>query len=436
MKSKILSLAIIVLLILSIGLPTYAATTKEARAFGSYIVENESGALQSAIDTRLAVQHAREAYSSMGYNSTYVLDPSTTIMRSNFASQPTILLIDGHAGPSGFGFKKSYLGISDVSYLEDPAYLSYNYLPNGSFNNMKLLILMGCYTADSSYNNNIWKESCVRVNSGCTVIGWKGKIYTDSSTAWCKNFNDMLKQGKTVSQALSYADSKIYSDNSIKDRLVLGGLSQTLDWSSTNELSSLLKTDLKNETLIDENNFYYLSESVKYDENNIKNISELISKIYNEKDVDNNYKITISSSVNEDGSGNTKEIFIIDYILQVDGFDTTKGYSVHIEDGEVKYIANNMYIISENGEQKLLSSNDIASLSNGFKMPSNIEQIIGNSKTISARKCLMATPTSYNEKQETQLYYDIDNNKHYVIINTTNNLEHDIKSVVSDYYEI
>lgn len=95
-----------------------------------------------------------------------------------------------------------------------------------------------------------------------------------------------------------------------------------------------------------------------------------------------------------------------------------------------------MNIIKKNGEQKLVSRDDIANLSNGFKMPSNIEQIINESKATSARKCLVATPTSYNEKQEIQLYYDIDNDKHYVIVHTTNNLEHDIKSVVSDYYEI
>lgn len=436
MKNKILSLAVIILVILSICLPTYAATTKSARAFGSYILKNEQGAFQNPIDTRASVENAKNVYSSMGYDSAYIIDPSTIVMRSNFVSQPTILLIRGHAGPDGFGFKKSYLGISNINYLQDSTYLSYNYLPNGSFNNMKLLILMGCSTAGSSSNNNIWKESCVRVNTGCTVIGWKETIYTDSANPWCINFNTMLGQGKTVSQALSYADSKTYLNNSVKNRSVLGGLSQTLDLTSTNELSSLLKTNLKNETLIDEDNFYYLSEIVKYDKNNVDNISELISKIYNEKDIDNNYKMIISNSTNEDDSGNATEITIIDYILQVDGFDTTKGYSVHIEDGEVKYIANNMNIISENGEIELIRSSDVANLSNSFKMPSNIEEIINKSKTTSERKCLMATPNSHNEDQEVQLYYDIDNNKHYVIVNTTNTLEHDIKSIVSDYYEI
>lgn len=436
MKSKILSLivlSIIVLLILSINLPTYATTTNYARAFGSYIVENEPGALQNPIDTRPSVQHAQSVYSSMGYNSSYVIDPSVITMRSNFASQPVILLIRGHAGPDGFGFKNSYLGISDIN---NSSYLSYNNLPSGSFNNMKLLILMGCSTASQSASNNIWRTSYLKVNRGCTVIGWKDKIFTSSANPWCQNFNTALSQGYTVSQAMSYADSQNYINNSVKDRLAMGGLSQTLNLSSTNELSSVLKTNLKEATLIDENNFYSPSETIKYDENNLKNISELISKIYNEKDVENNYKITISNSTNIDDSGNTEDIYIVDYILQVDGFDTTKGYSVRIEDGEVKYIANNMNIIKKNGEQKLVSRDDIANLSNGFKMPSNIEQIINESKATSARKCLVATPTSYNEKQEIQLYYDIDNDKHYVIVHTTNNLEHDIKSVVSDYYEI
>lgn len=440
MKRKILSktiLAVIVLLIFSITLPTYAATTNYARAFGSYISNNKSRFDPKAdMDTREAVEHAQKTYSSMGYTSTYVLDPSVTTMRSNFASKPTILLIDGHAGPNGMTFKSSTLGISNINYLNTPSYLSYNYLPDGSFDNMKLLILMGCSTADPNSTKNIWRESCVRVNTGCTVMGWKDEIFVSHSTPWCKNFNIALSKGKTVSEAMSYADSKIYGNQCMKNRMVLGGLNQTLTLTSVNELSSSLKTNLKDETLIDENNFYYPSETIKYDENNVQKISELISKIYNEKDIENNYKITISNSTYIDDSENTKEIYIIDYILQVDEFDTTKGYSVHIEDGEIKFIANNMNIINKNEEQKLISSNDIANLSNDFKMPSNIEEIINKSKATSARKYLVTIPDSYNEKQEVQLYYDIDNNKHYVIIHTTNNLEHDVKSVVSDYYEI
>ena len=82
------------------------------------------------------------------------------------------------------------------------------------------------------------------------------------------------------------------------------------------------------------------------------------------------------------------------------GLIQQKGYSVHIEDGEVKFIANNMNIINKNEEQKLISSNDIANLSNDFKMPSNIEEIINKSKATSARKYLVTIPDSYNENKK------------------------------------
>ncbi len=58
-----------------------------------YISNNKSRFDPKAdMDTREAVEHAQKTYSSMGYTSTYVLDPSVTTMRSNFASKPTILL--------------------------------------------------------------------------------------------------------------------------------------------------------------------------------------------------------------------------------------------------------------------------------------------------------------------------------------------------------
>ena len=257
---------------------------------------------------------------------------------------------------------------------------------------MKLLVLMGCSTASQNSTSNIWKESCVRVNYRCSVIGWKNVIYTAAANPWCQNFNTALGQGKTVSQAMSYADSQNYINNSVKDRMALGGLSQTLNLSATNEIASVVKDNFETEKAINESNFYYLSEIIEYDENNVKNISEYISKIYNEKNIESNYKITTSNSTNIDDAGNSKEVYIIDYTLQVGGFDTTKGYSIHIEDGKVKYIANNMNLVNKSGEEKSIKDNDIVKLSNDFKMPSNIEEIINKSKATSARKCLVTTP--------------------------------------------
>ncbi len=40
---------------------------------------------------------------------------------------------------------------------------------------------------------------------------------------------------------MSYADSKIYGNECMKNRMVLGGLNQTLTLTSVNELSSSLK---------------------------------------------------------------------------------------------------------------------------------------------------------------------------------------------------
>ena len=107
------------------------------------------------------------------------------------------------------------------------------------------------------------------------LFGWKDEIFVSHSTPWCKNFNIALSKGKTVSEAMSYADSKIYGNECMKNRMVLGGLNQTLTLTSVNELSSSLKTNLKDETLIDENNFYYPSETIKYDENNVQKFQSL-----------------------------------------------------------------------------------------------------------------------------------------------------------------
>lgn len=411
MKNKVLSFTLILLFILCLSLPTFASTGNYAFAIGSYRTApigspTTDDPYPNPIDTREAVQYAANKYTAMGYNGNYRLDPSPATIRSCLNFNPTIVMFDAHGGADGIEFKNSYLTSND-NYNGPLRNIN---IDECNFSQTQLVIYMGCSTAKVGVSN-ITKETSVLLPSRACAIGWKGEIFTNASTKWSKEFHNALANNYTVSNAINYANDSIYVDSTIKELMKYGG-DPVL---SSNSLSTMSSPTLDNKR-------HYITNTVYFNEDNLSNINSLIEEKFNETNL-SNYKTVVTKDCLVTDNENDPDITIIDYILQIDGFTTEYGYTVHIEDNIVKYIV-------DNREGTLPMARSSYTLSNNFS------ELVDNYKNISARAALVEYPTSHNAEQDYILYYDTKTGKRYIIINTTNVTPSGSKMILSDYYEI
>ena len=105
------------------------------------------------------------------------------------------------------------------------------FLFNMNWSDVKLVVFAGCDTAkgfgitDSGLTDpndaaNIAQEAYLR-GADC-AIGWDFEVYANSLGPWCENFNLALAEGKTVNEAIAYANSDNYIWNSVKNVRVYG----------------------------------------------------------------------------------------------------------------------------------------------------------------------------------------------------------------------
>lgn len=207
-----------------------------------------------------------------------------------------------------------------------------------------------CYSSgnnESDYNSIAGRT----MEEGCDVtVGFRQKINPYSATSWNKNYNEKLAEGYGVYDAIVYANSKNYLNNSVKQVNIFheNGVDYNMKigkYRNSNSLQSLESNNILKNT----------NEKMTYSTNNICNAIKSINNDFDLKD----YSVSESSGIiicPENGQIIDNEKYItMNYKLN--DFITTSGYTIRIKNNTVTAIYDNTINSEILSSQKLNLSN-------------------------------------------------------------------------------
>lgn len=210
------------------------------------------------VDTSSSAKNAATNFTIAGYTSYYNIKPTISYLEGNNADgqkrlESDIVFLAGHANYDSMAW--NYLGNggnyncgvyykqSFQSSSSDTQYVGINDL---DLSDTELITFAGCKTANNS--TNLLTKA---VAAGADVaVGFEDSIGTTSATEWRGHYVSGLALGKSVSQAISYADNNFsYDDDSVKTSTYEGTGSTVIKISSKSSIQSNTKYDIK--TFID-----------------------------------------------------------------------------------------------------------------------------------------------------------------------------------------
>lgn len=410
-KRKIGYSIIVCLMIICISNSTYArvryASSIGTEKFKFLNTDDE-------ITTIDIVEDAISYFEDAGYTEAYPhIDPSYSLFASNMIGAEVIELFS-HGGYSSMPFK-SYVGITTGATRTQGSYqyIGLDYLKDAWKDNLLLIGYMGCETAlpkdaenlEDQYKDTITYQSVAYANAG-TAIGFEEKISCSDMEKWAKLFNEYLASGHGVEESALYANNNIrwYKNENIKKWLLVYNTDPNQKigkYHSTAELSSIEESYTRN--VYESNNL--LNKEVKLTLNNDKEIIDELRKIDTSIE-SNNYVITRSKAhiINATGEKKSREIEFVDVNLKIGDFYTDAGYTLEIENNNIKGIYDKNIDIEKQKELLNNKENFQAEL-----YVDKVNEIQKESEKIS----------TYNlnkvdvKENDTRYYYDIKNNKKY-----------------------
>lgn len=269
----------------------------------------------------------------------------------------------------------------------------------------QLAVMMGCGSANNS-TNNIAKTA--NSNGAKVSMGWVYTIYDGDTDTWVTRFYDKLAAGTTIKVARDYANSysSYYDATAIKTQRVYGNESgltiTTTSYKSAPTTEATTKEDFENLASMAEVkaktyslNAVEKNTTINVKSNNTKDlVINYVQKSFDSKLNANDYKIDVTEN---DGQ------LIYDMTLLVNGFQTTVGYTVIIENGEV-IVFDNM-----NSKTKDIVVNNFATKKSTkvFDEKSAIEKAIKENPTFDT------TTITFDS---TQKIYDVEDGKLYFLV--------------------
>ncbi len=228
-----------------------------------------------------------------------------------------IIYFSSHGDPNGLYFYQSGLSIK----RNQGNTTNIINLSNWTLSNTKLMIADACSAAASVDNicRTAWEQG-----ANC-VLGWITTTTTESIN-WLKRFYEYLYRGKTIQQAMDYADSfNDYSaDSNLKSHFAYGDTTQ------------VIKKASKSNTVAELDSRVHAIPTIQFDSQS-KNYDILEKALQQEfPDFDpSQYKITISDT----SKGGLD--FVIDFNKLVNGCWTPTGYTMLFKDGETDVVYDN-----------------------------------------------------------------------------------------------
>lgn len=388
MKKILFALLLFLATINTVSAATYETVSIGTNYKGKWIWD-------TGIDSSGAATNSYNKFNTMtSYTSFLYTKPNATLLKGTNITgtkvlETPIIHLAGHGNSNGMYFK--YYNSADYEtgvlngYNSTSDGVVYAGIKSYDMSKVRLLIFQGCNTATNS--TNIAKSA--NQLGAKTTLGWYDTISTQSNEEWINYFTSKLIQpNTTVSAALSYANSKSYSDSNVKKVNLYGNGNLTLV--STGGLPTPYSINLTNNYISDYNdNEYVVNLHASTDE--VLNVaSEYIkTKIDNEFDLDDFVVNKISES-----------LYDLSYLI--DGYiRTNMGYTIELEGNKISKIYNNM----ENVDSM------------------KIETFKSNAPTSYANK-VKKTVDEYNEtyvidKTEEFDYYDVNTNTVNHIIRIT-----------------
>ncbi|EOD00716.1 hypothetical protein [Caldisalinibacter kiritimatiensis] len=395
----------------------------------------DSGIFDSDIDTSQDAIDAATDFGIAGYTSYYNIKPTYQYLRGDNPNtndprmESEILFFSGHGNYQcvSFNYKKKGGDYKTGIYYGkdyDSSSTGYKYAGIKSYDMSKvdLVTFAACKTADGS--DNITKRA---VSEGAdTAVGWKKSVGATSHTKWLGRYTNELARGKTVQEAVDYANSFSYTDNNVKSVIIEGNKNlkiklSDISFSKINVQNDNVGKDevyLKNINKKEINKIKHKTYNVKQNlEFNVKkaNYNSIIDYIKDEIDSEfdiDDYNIYLTNT--------NKNQAVIDFIYKIGGFETNNSYTVLIKNSKVKKIFHNTI---ENEVKSEIKNNIMNIKTYNLNAKAVAQKIEDNDYTI--------------EEQESKYYYDLQTNKAYMIILTTLKHKPTKTFVKSEYfYEI
>lgn len=270
---------------------------------------------------------AANSWSSCGYSSIYDITPSVQTLSSAVLNS-TIVYFSSHGTQHQLHLPNGvFLSDGKVNATANTVEICDYSLPTA-----KLYIYDACLTASNS--DGTGDNLCTAtIESGVDcVIGWKQSIGVTDARNWQSRFQSQLIAGYSVQDAADFANTFSYNSNSsIKDWRIYGN-NQLVIAESHASLQSAFPCSETDDKL--------LSTNIMLDDFNIKSIETILSTCFSTF-VKETSKITITYTNEE------KTDCVIDYTYLHNGFSTSSGYTLIIQDGVITHIRDNTIVISE-----------------------------------------------------------------------------------------
>ncbi|MCI8309768.1 MAG: hypothetical protein HFJ45_06255 [Clostridia bacterium] len=217
-----------------------------------------------------------------------------------------------------------------------------------NYTGTSLVTFAGCETAMGPAENLTTKA----VDRGSTAaLGWRVKIHFQSLKNWANRYSQKLSEGKTLIEAIQYANGFMYVYDDVKDCGYAGNGYVQIKNPSSKKVDNI-KTNKED---IHQLNFSE-NEYTFYGENqDIEYVKSLISKEYKFFN-ENDYEVNIFKL--DDNN------FTIDFIYKVDNVKTDMGFVVTVTNNKVSQINNFMNeesikVLNEKIEKNILENEDI-----------------------------------------------------------------------------
>ena len=364
-----------------------------------------AGTTHNGINTVEDVNDACNAYSNAGYNGYSHVDPTYSQLSSHVARD--VVFFATHGSLTSISFENSGIRVGSNSG---------NYVGTDTVDwatsDTLLVTYATCNSAGTNGNYSSNSIATATANRGAdVVVGFRDTINDGSARNWSKRYNDKLGEGSGVYDAISYANSFVYLFPSVKQVHIC------------HHGDNNIKIGRYRNILVDNDERNILNEPIQIGNtrSNTAIIDIMKEVIPNFKE--ENYEIQESGyilSQNIDNNESSTGHRYIDFQLKIGDFYTESGYTLKIKDNIIEAIYDNN-INSEIQNEALTNENNFK-VNDENELLLNVDSI--NSEIIES------------EKIESKYFYDIEEEKKYVVFSIPESKENGDKSFKLVKYEI